>query len=258
MNEKELARAAGLSRDMVRFYRDQGLFTDGDGQQTADLLRCIDRLHDAGFSVDALRAMQRDPAQIRPLAEALQHRTAESHPARGAALRRFLQSDAPPTLQALMNALAGAGDGQRRRARYQTMAGEDDAPDEAAYAALAAKRLRQRRRGRALFVALALLLTLDGALALISRGTWLPLAGHTALSVLLFFGIDWVRFLVASFNAGELLMLALTIERVTEQQGGGFYLPSLVCSAAILIFTAVAVVLSRSLQRYLYFRRNGA
>ena len=244
MNEKQAAALCGIKPSLLRYYRDRGILpasADEYPDTVAAEYQTLSVLLDAGFSEGEILSMRQDPATIGENCATLFARR-DDFPALRAVLHRIaLQPElVPRDVSALSDFLSPTL--QKAPAKEKS--------------ALRSDRRSTRILGAVFYAAVSLFLLCESGLALWLRSSFWQLPVYFILLTVLFFGVEWVRFVTVSATFFDVGILVLTWDHLGGAARDGGYLPWILLSLFLLILSDVILLLSADLQFFFYRRRN--
>lgn len=232
MREKQLAKAAGISVELLRYYQAHGIYAD-TAEEWIYRLQIAEKLRAVGFSVSEV-------------SEILQNNTVFPDKIRALLLR--LPSNDP------LSAVLRAYHGEAIAAFADRLATTPRHKSQEVYRA--EQRLRRNVRfGTVLFAAFAVLLAADGVLAWLGNAEYLPFCAHVLCCVLMFCGIEFSKYIAAAVNIVEMGILLWSI-LFFLQSGQLGAIGLLALRALLLLVSALWYAFGKSCDAFLYQRHH--
>ena len=245
MREKEAAVNSGISLSLFRYYCKCGLLKvpkDGEFcESVKDEVLLIEQLLSCGFTEAQILKMKEQPDRIIEECDTLRARC-EERPKLRAALTSLIreQTETPLSLDALRDRLSAVPD-ERENHRKKQMKSDI---------------AKTRFLGIIAYCTLCVLLAAEGVLSITLRSSYWQIIAYAALLTVLFFGIEWVRFLLVSAELFDAAVLLLTLDHLGAMAAERGYLFWILLSLLLIVLTSVILLLSRNLQFFFYRRRN--
>lgn len=274
MKIKEVMKRTGLTERTIRFYVEQGLinpeatvrngrtYREYSERDVAELMTVAD-LRRLYFSIDEILEMKRNPANIPGVVEAYKKKTAEEARVKSAVMEELERLDLSgiPDIAALAarlkNVSAGLPLPQRDVhpdfGKFEAGTKEDRTR---AYEQFMERQQRRYRLGKAIVFTIAALNVVFSLISAVLELRLFSLLIQIALSVALFMGVTWVRYLFV-FGAALQIFLALNLLLHAGAALPAGWIAVIVVQMIVAGVSGALLLFSSAVSDFLYTQKNG-